>query len=111
MREYVVDGLPTGKQQFSAFLKRNIANGDVVTADPETADAIPWLKDPAEVAKPAVPPAAESFEGLSSAAAKVVGRLAMTPTEALRLGVAGLLELGVSKTSANAIVKAAAGNG
>ena len=110
MREYVVDGLPTDKEQFSAFLKRNIANGDTVTVDPERAAGIPWLKDPGEIGVPALPPAAESFEGLTTAAGKVVDRLSLTPTEALRFGVKGLMGLEVSKTSAKAIVKAAEGN-
>lgn len=111
MREYVVDGLPVGAQ-FSAFLRRNIQNGDVVSADPAIADGVPWLKEKGDksIGKPAPPPAAESFEGLSNAAAKAIDKLSMTPTEALRLGVVGLLELGVSKTSAKAIVKAAEGN-
>lgn len=110
MREYVVDGLPTDKQQFSAFLRRNIANGDTVTADPEIADGIPWLVDPGSIGKPAPPPAAESFEGLTNAAAAAVDEHELTPAKALELGALGLIELGISKRSAKAITKAAEGN-
>lgn len=110
MREYVVDGLPTDKEQFSAFLKRNIRNGDTVTVDPERAEGIPWLKDPGEIGKPATPPAADDFGELKNAAAKAVAEHELTPAGALELGVMGLVDLGISKTSAKAITKAAAGN-
>ena len=112
MREYVVDGLPGVGVQYSNFLRRNIRNGSVVSADPAKAEGVPWLKEKGDpsIGRPAPPPAAEFFEGLSNAAAKVVKRLDLTPTEALRLGVKGLMGLEVSKTSAMAIVKAAEGN-
>lgn len=108
---FVVDGLPPGSQ-YNRFLRRNVANGDVVKCDPEAAAGIPWLKPPEEstiVSASTLAAAAGAFEltELTDAQAEAVVEHDLTPGKVLELGKAGLQELGIAHATAGALVRRA----